>query len=176
MADTSSTPTDELHADAVEGGNYDVIRGRLSGLGNGLFEATTALNTQREGVFGGTEMAMLGNERVRTENNCVPVDIVQVGGALLMGYNVHLGLKRTTVPGDVISLQRFERTEEGFAFHGATDPKVLALIEDRSFQREFDELYQYYKDARLIQLRVTETKLLAVFQTGATTLDVKVFR
>ena len=58
----------------------------------------------------------------------------------------------------------------------ASPNEALAFLEDERFQREFDQLYQYYKDARLIQLRVTETKLLAVFQIGATATDVKVLR
>jgi len=167
---------DEMHSDVVEGGNYDVIRARLQALGTELSEATQALNVRREGVFGGTQLVMLGNERVRTENNCIPVDIVQVGGALLFGYNVHLGLKRQITAADVLSLHTFEQSDAGFAFHAAQEPAHLAILQDETFQREFSELYQYYKDARLIQLRVTETKLLAVFQTGATALDVKVHR
>ena len=42
--------------------------------------------------------------------------------------------------------------------------------------KEFATLFRYYKDARLLQLRRTETRLLAVFQIGAGVRDVKVFR
>jgi hypothetical protein len=168
--------TDELHADAVEGGNYDVIRQRLQGQGGALKATADALNQRRQSTFGSTELRIAGNERIRTENNCIPRDIVQVGGQLLVGYTVFLGLKKTTVVDDVFSLQRFERSAEGMAFHTVTEPSQLAFLQDRSFLREFQELYQYYADAKLIQLRVTDTKLLAVFQTGATTRDVKVLR
>jgi len=166
--------TDEMHSDAVEGGNYDVIRQRLSGMGSKLRDAAQALNERRSDTFGSTELVIAGNERIRTENNCVPRDIVQVGGHLLVGYTVFLGLKKKTTVEDVFSLQSFERTDEGF--HNVTDEAALGWLNDRSFVREFEELFQYYADARLIQLRVTETKLLAVFQTGATARDVKVLR
>ncbi|MFT4622252.1 MAG: hypothetical protein ACI8PZ_000908 [Myxococcota bacterium] len=172
----AQTPATPQPADALEGGNYDVIRTRLSGLGDTLHTSTAALNDRREGAFGSTELAILGNERVRTENNCVPVDIVQVGGELLFGYNVHIGLKRQITAADVLALQKFERAEGGFGFHAVQEESKLEFLTDRTFVREFGELYQYYKDARLIQLRVTETKLLAVFQTGATARDVKVLR
>ncbi|MEZ4323192.1 MAG: DNA repair ATPase [Myxococcota bacterium] len=168
--------TDEVHADAVEGGNYDVVRDRLSALGKSLRTAAEAVDTKRRATFGSTELVVLGNEKVRTENNCIPVDINAVGGGLLFGYNVFLGLKKSTVPEDVFSFQTFERTPEGFAFHNVTDDARLAWLTNPSFRREFEELYQYYKDARLIQLRHTGTKLLAVFQTGATARDVKVLR
>ncbi|MEN0063958.1 MAG: DNA repair ATPase [Myxococcota bacterium] len=159
------------------GGNYEVVRDRLQGLGEALRQATDDLNTRRQATFGSTELAILGHERVRTENHCVPCDIVQVGGALLFGYNVHLGLKRNAVPQDVFSLQTYAPdAPEGSGFHTVTDHRHAQFLADRGFAREFEELYQYYKDARLIQLRVTETKLLAIFQTGATARDVKVLR
>ena len=47
--------------------------------------------TDRIAAFGGTEMSVVGQCRVRTENNCVPRDIVQIGGRLLFGYNVFIG-------------------------------------------------------------------------------------
>jgi len=168
---------DPLARDAALGGNYEVVRDRLRRLGEALRQAADALNARRQSTFGSTELAILGHERVRTDNHCVPCDIAQVGGALLFGYNVRLGLKRSAVPGDVFSLQTFDpEAAEGSAFHAVTSGRLSELLTDRSFVREFDELYQYYKDARHIQLRVTETKLLAVFQIGATARDVKVLR
>src|SRR5262245_47929835 len=138
--------TDELTTDAVEGGNYEVIRLRLTSLGDRLQAAAEALNTRRQGVYGSAGLTLLGNERIRTENNCVPADLVQVGGAVLLGYNVFLGLKRQTTVDDVFSLQTFEKNEQGYAFHAVTDEARLSFLKDRTFLREFDELYQYYKD------------------------------
>ena len=42
--------------------------------------------------------------------------------------------------------------------------------------REFSDAFRYYKDARLLQLRRTDTRLLIVLQIGASVRDVKVFR
>ncbi|MCA9564189.1 MAG: DNA repair ATPase, partial [Myxococcales bacterium] len=50
------------------------------------------------------------------------------------------------------------------------------FLANSAFQREFGEIFQYYKDAKLIQLYTKESLLLAVFQIGATPRDVKVFR
>jgi hypothetical protein len=46
-----------------------------------------ALNTRRVATFGSAELRLLGTERIRTANNCVPRDVAQVGGAMLFGYN-----------------------------------------------------------------------------------------
>jgi hypothetical protein len=47
---------------------------------------------------------------------------------------------------------------------------------DAAFARDFAELYAYYKDARLLQLEVAGGKLLAAFQIGERSTDVRVFR
>ncbi|MCB9696866.1 MAG: DNA repair ATPase [Alphaproteobacteria bacterium] len=173
---TKDSGATEIGSDVVEGGNYEVIRQRLGATGEKLHQAAEALNVRRQATFGSVGLVVQGNERLRTENNCIPTDVVQVGGALLLGYTVFLGLKRTTTVDDVLSLQQVVRGEHGLTFEPVTDEGRLAFLRDRTFVREFDELYQYYKDARLIQLRTTESKLLAVFQTGATARDVKVLR
>jgi hypothetical protein len=119
-------------------------------------------------------MELLGTERIRTENNCVPRDIVSVGGKMLFGYNVFIGLKPETTVDDVFSLHTFTRDGPAFRFDTAGD--VPQLLRDPQFQRDFTELYRYYKDTRLLQLRRVEGKLLAVFQTGRRTDDIKVLR
>ena len=158
---------------AIEGGSYEVIRARLQGHGKVLGEAARALNEQRQETFGGSELAVLGTERIRTENNCVPQDMVALSGGLLFGYNVFLGLKKTTSVGDVLSFVRLE--EEDGVLHFRPD-QPAAFLQDANFVREFGELYQYYAAARLQQLRISGGKLLAVFQTGERAEDVRVFR
>ncbi|WP_309233935.1 DNA repair ATPase [Micromonospora sp. ATA51] len=44
------------------------------------------------------------------------------------------------------------------------------------FQRDFAELYRYYRQTRLLQLRRLDGRLLAVFQTGPRTDDIRVLR
>src|SRR5690349_12350131 len=92
----------------LEGGSYEVIAARLAEQAKELGRRTEALNERRQRVFGGTELTVIANERIRTEHNCIPRDIVQVGGRLFFGYNVFLGLKTETAVEDVFSLHKFE--------------------------------------------------------------------
>lgn len=178
MSSGAETPQAGADAAALETGSYEVIRARLLEAAKALGARTDRLNDKRKQKFGGTELNVIGNERVRTENNCIPRDIVSVGGVLLFGYNVHLGLRTTTKVGDVFALHRFERNEAGgFDLGNLALSEGGGFLQDPTFVKEFQELYQYYKDAKLLQLRIrSEGKLLAVFQVGQNIHDVKVFR
>ncbi|MDY7231563.1 DNA repair ATPase [Hyalangium rubrum] len=160
----------------LEGGSYEVIRARLLSQAEELGTRAADLNTRRKALFGGTELTVIGNERVRTENNCVPRDIVSVGKYLLFGYNVFIGLKKETAVADVFSLHKFEKTAEGFDFSPVPATEAGGFLADPRFVKDFGELYKYYKDAKLTQLRRTESRLLAIFQTGQSLRDIKVFR
>src|SRR5690606_234528 len=95
-------PSSELVDNAVaEGGAYEIIRKRLLEQGQQLEARVRELNDARLAEFGSSEMKVVGRVRVRTENNCIPRDIVQVGDYLLFGYNVFIGLKRETKVEDV---------------------------------------------------------------------------
>src|SRR3954454_24026537 len=104
MATESPTPVGET---TLEGGSYEVIRARLLHQAEALGTKAADLNERRKKLFGGTELTVIGNERVRTEHNCVPRDIVGVGKYLLFGFNVFIGLKKETALADVFSLHRF---------------------------------------------------------------------
>ncbi len=173
MATETPTPAGEA---TLEGGSYEVIRARLLAQAETLGAKATDLNERRKKLFGGTELAVIGNERVRTENNCVPRDIVNIGKYLLFGYNVFIGLKKETSVADVFSLHRFERTSEGFDFGEVPTTEAGGFLQDPRFVKDFGELYKYYKDAKLLQLRRDKNKLLAIFQTGQSLRDIKVFR
>jgi len=160
----------------LAGGSYEVIRARLLSQAEALGSKATDLNERRKKLFGGTELTVIGNERVRTENNCVPRDIVGVGKYLLFGYNVFIGLKKEMHVADVFSLHKFEKTAEGFDFSEVPASEAGGFLKDPRFVKDFSELYKYYKDARLLQLRRNETRLLAIFQTGKSDRDIKVFR
>ncbi len=177
---TSESASEAASAD-LERGTYEIIRDRLLDQGGQLRQQAEKLNQERLELFGGTELTVVGNERIRTENNCLPRDIVSVGGLLLFGYNVFLGLRSEIEVEDVFSLHRFAETEDGFTFKalpkGASKgAPERAFLEDPRFVAEFKELYKFYKSTRLLQLRRPEGKLLAVFQTGPTLADLKVFR
>ena len=178
----SSEPTTDAEATAqsatLEGGSYEVLRNRLLEQGRELGRKTDALNARRKQVFGGQELQIIGNERVRTENNCIPIDILSVGDMLLFGYSVFIGLKSEVKVDDVFSVQRFAKNEEGaFEFTPVPlhDAGAEFLVHPR-FVTELKELYEYYAETRLQQLRRIGNKLLAVFQIGASADDVRVFR
>jgi len=162
---------------AISGGSYEVIRRRLVTQGRALADLAGKLNAARQEVFGGTQLDVVGTERIRTDNNCVPRDIATVGEHLLFGYNVFVGLKKTTAVDDVFTLHRVEGRETGeLHFARVEDDQSLAFLHDRNFVKEFNELYQYYEGTRLVRLVTTESKLLAAFRTGERIEDEKVFR
>ncbi|MBE1588765.1 DNA repair ATPase [Nonomuraea angiospora] len=158
----------ELKAGELEAGTYEVLRNRLQAQAKTLTAAAEALNGARLKVFGGAELRLLGTERIRTENNCVPRDIVSLGDVMLFGYNVFIGLKPETAVADVFAVHRFSRDGDAFRF----DADKLETLGDPAFKKDFAELYRYYKETRLQQLRRVEGKLLAVFQTGPADLRV----
>ncbi|MBF8185816.1 DNA repair ATPase [Nonomuraea sp. K274] len=152
----------------LEAGTYEVLRNRLQAQAKVLATAAETVNGERLKVFGGAELRLLGTERIRTENNCVPRDIVSLGDVMLFGYNVFIGLKPETTVADVFAVHRFSRDGDAFRF----DADTLAALDDPAFMKDFAELYRYYKESRLQQLRRVEGKLLAVFQTGPADLRV----
>ena len=170
----------------LDAGTYEVLRARLAEQAAGLARRAEELNAQRLQVFGSAELQLLGTERIRTENNCVPRDCISVpagaggtnraGGLMLFGYNVFIGLKPETTVDDVFSLHRFTRDGDAFRFEDAGPDELPGLLRDPQFVRDFAELYRYYRDTRLLQLRKMDGKVLAIFQTGARTEDIRVLR
>ena len=162
--------------EALEGGSYEVIRRRLLERAAELGQKAEALNARRKQVFGGVELSLVENARVRTENNCLPRDIVSIRGKLLVGYLVFIGLKAEVDVGNVFSLHRFAQAEGGVDLSPVPFDEGEAFLSDAAFVKEFKDLHRYVKEPRLLQLRRSDTRLLAVFQVGATERDLKVFR
>ncbi|WP_278263046.1 DNA repair ATPase [Nocardia sp. AG03] len=159
---------------ALDGGTYEVLRTRLREQARELATRCAELDARRVADFGGVELKLVGTEQIRTEHHCVPRDIVALAdGRMLFGYNVFIGLKPSTEVGDVFAVHRFQRDEHGFGFTAA-DP--AGLLDDPRFGRDFAELYRYYAQTRLSRLRRVDGRLLAVFQTGQRTDDIKVLR
>src|SRR5215218_9574444 len=99
---------------SLEGGSYEVIRRRLLERATELAAKAEALNQRRKKLFGGGELNLAATERVRTENNCTPRDVVSVDGQLLFGFQVFIGLKTETRVQDVVSLFKFQKTDAGY--------------------------------------------------------------
>lgn len=174
MAEQDKDKTSIVDQAVAEGGAYEVIRQRLIDQGNTLNQKTKALNEARLEEFGSSDMEVLARVRVRTENNCIARDIVQVGEYLLFGYNVFIGLKKETKIADVFSLFRIQEQDGNYEMESI--PTSGTFLSDPRFVNDFEELYRYYKSTRLIQLSVKDSKLLAGFQIGEKLEDIRVFR
>lgn len=170
----SSTPSEQTENLVAASGSYELLKKRLSAHGEALRDKTQALNAARVTEFGKSEQSLVLRTRARTENNCVARDIVRIGDQLLFGYNVFIGLRKETSVSDVFGLYRMAGQD------GEPELEALPLagsfLEDARFASDFKELYAYYKQAQLLQLRITQGKLLASFQIGQQVQDVRVFR
>ena len=151
-------------ASALEGGSYDVIRKRLLEQASELATKAEALNEKRKKVFGGSELALIANERVRTEHNCIARDVISVAGHLLFGFQVFLGLKTETNVPDVFAFYKFEKKQGA----GGTEEWDLdaqpfdgpgKFLADEAFVKEIRDLFKYGKDVRLLRLKRTDTRL-----------------
>ncbi|QEF97692.1 ATPase involved in DNA repair [Stieleria maiorica] len=149
-------------------GTYEVLRNRLRDAADDLRSRLAKLNESRAEVFGNIETKLISTERVTTEHNCVPRDLVSVGDQFLFGYNVQFGLKTEIELSDVFSAYRFEDNQ----FHEAT----LDLIGDSRFHNDFSELYRFYKDTRFSRFYRSGPILHMVFQVGKTNRDIKSFK
>jgi len=158
----------------AEGGAYEVIRKRLVGQGQLLNQQAGKLNEARLAEFGSSDLSIISRVRVRTENNCVARDMVQVGDYLLFGYNVFIGLKKETKIDDVFSLFKLKDDGEQYSLEAVSHND--SFLTSASFQSDFLELYRYYKQTRLVQLTMKDGKLLAGFQIGERLEDIRVFR
>ncbi|WMJ69956.1 DNA repair ATPase [Stenotrophomonas sp. 24(2023)] len=166
---------DTVDQAVAQGGAYDVLRRRLGEQGQRLQALADGLNRQRLAEFGDSRMEVAGRFRIRSDNNCVGRDIVQVGpDRLLFGYNVFIGLKTQTRIEDVFGLYRLVQGPDGYDV--AAQALKGSFLDQPGFVHDFNELYAYYKHARLLQLIVVGDKLLASFQIGERSSDVRVFR
>lgn len=158
----------------AEGGAYEVIKKRLTEQGKTLHSLAKTLNDARLQEFGGSELEVAARVRVRTENNCVARDMVQVGEYLLFAYNVFIGLKKETKVEDVFALFRLQDASGEYEI--VQQPIEGSFLAEKGFVKDFQELYRYYKNAKLQELTIKDGKLLLGFQIGERIEDVRVFR
>ncbi|MER7173977.1 DNA repair ATPase [Streptomyces mesophilus] len=157
-----------MNAD-IDAGTYEVLRDRLTAQATELAGRTEALNEARIAEFGSTELTLVGSERLRSESARVLRDVVAVEGRLLVGARTPLAPGAAPTVGDVFAL--YDRDLERLP-----DDAVPGLLDDPSFVREFTALHRYFQQARLLQLRLVDGKLLAVFQAGEQLDDIRVLR
>ncbi|KAB8161389.1 DNA repair ATPase [Streptomyces sp. 3MP-14] len=158
--------------EAPDRGAYEVLRDRLRSAAGELGERTRRLNAERVATFGGGDLELVATDRLRTERDSLPRDLVRVGGALLLGYRVPPAPGQSTGVAEVFRLYR--QTGEGFTPAGPE--AVPGLLDDPEFQRDFADLFRYFQQSALLRLRTVGSLLLAVFRTGERVDDIRVLR
>ncbi|MCR9199808.1 MAG: DNA repair ATPase [Planctomycetaceae bacterium] len=152
----------------LESSTYEIIRNRLLSSGRELKSRLDSLNEARKAAFGSIETALLSTERITTDHNCIPQDMVAVGNRFVFGYNIHFGLKSETDLEDVFSVYSFEDR----ALHA----QDVDLLRSEGFERDFKELFRYYKNAEFSRFAQRGVHLFMVFRVGRTSSEVKVFK
>lgn len=153
----------------MSSGTYEVLRNRLREAAGTLRERLAALNNERSATFGNIETHLLSTERITTEHNCVPRDLVAIGNCFLFGYNVQFGLKTETSLADVFAAYRLEdRTFRSV--------DLAEMIDDDRFQRDFQELYRFYKHTTFAKFFVEGVFMYMVFHVGKSVSDIKTFK
>ncbi|MCF7973179.1 MAG: DNA repair ATPase [Phycisphaerae bacterium] len=152
----------------LRGGAYEIIQNRLKTHSKSLRGRIDQLNAARRNAFGAVEYKLLASERISTDNNCVPRDMVPIGDAFLFGYNVFVGLRNETTLEDVFAVYAWQ--ENSFS----TCP--LDLIQNPQFLADFKNLYRYYKRTTFTKFAVIGHHLFMVFRVGRDVKDVKTFK
>ena len=162
----------EQEKQQLEGGAYEVIRARLEKGGSELQDRLTSLNARRQEVFGAVETELVSTERVSTEHNCVPRDLVAIGhNRFIFGYNIQFGLKTTTAIEDVFSV--YDYAPEDHSFHLVEPSEVFS---DSSFADDFTYLFKYYREAVFVKFMVIGPHLFMAMRIGKSINDLKTFK
>ena len=168
MSEPSNTSAPDAPAVGLESSTYEIIRNRLLSSGKDLQARLDKLNEARKAVFGSIDTTLLSTERITTDHNCVARDMVAIGSHFLFGYNVHLGLKSETDLSDVFAVYSFSEK----SFHA----KPLDLIKNPDFEKDFRDLFRYYKNAVFAKFAVRGPHLFMVFRVGKTAAEFKTFK
>ncbi|MFB7450768.1 DNA repair ATPase [Streptomyces sp. NPDC056194] len=154
----------------IDEDTYTVLRDRLAAQAAELARRAGTLNEARVAAFGTGELALTDTRRITTERACVPQDVVAVGDGLLLLGSRPAGTGLSEVPvADVLTLHDRD-------LNALPPEAVPGLLDDPGFVREFSALHRYYRGARLLRLRRTEGRILAVFRTGEQGDDLRVLR
>ena len=166
-----SKETEEKKQQNLEGGAYDIIRKRLEKNGAEFKSKLDILNNHRRELFGSIETKLLTTERITTENNCQPRDLMALGSNLfLFGYNVHIGLRSETFVKDVFSVFEFNPSTHQFS------EKDISLFQNDEFLSDFANLYKYYRETNFAKFTQIGPYLYMVFRIGQGETDIKVFK
>jgi len=163
----TSVSTEENQIDA---GTYEILKQRLNNSGQILQTRLDKLNEVRKDTFGNIPTALLKTERISTENNCIPRDMIAVGELFIFGYNVHIGLKLEVELADVFSVYAFDSANQVF------EHRDLTLLSDERFLEDFRQLYKYYKHTTFAKFVVIGPHLYLKFHTAKDATGIKAFK
>ncbi|MFD9614018.1 DNA repair ATPase, partial [Streptomyces sp. NPDC059083] len=154
----------------IDQDTYTVLRDRLTARAAELARRAGALNEARMAAFGSGELALAETRHLGSERPRVPQDLVAVGdGLLLLGCRPSGAALSEVAVADVLTLHDRE-------LNPLPADALPGLLDDPDFVREFSALHRYYRGARLVRLRRTEGRILAVFRTGEQADDLRVLR
>lgn len=142
--DTNNTP--ETNTQQLDGGTYEIIKGRLQKSGTDLSNRLEQLNTARKEVFGSIELQLLSNQRIETIHECIARDIFALGKSCIFGYNIRMGLK-TIELSDVFSIYQFR--EDGTFKEVGLD--LMRAPGNEKFEADFKSLYRYSKEVAFLK-------------------------
>ncbi len=170
MADSvaASPPPAPAAQAGLEGGTYEIIRGRLNQHAAELRARLARLNDARKAVFGAVETRLLSSVRVATSNKCVPRDMLLLGNRFLLGYNVFIGLRAETRLEDVFAVYEWS--------NGEFQPRGLELLGDSRFAADFRNLYRYYRGTTFAKFARIGPYLYMAFRVSPDPRDVKTFK
>jgi len=164
--------SEEQNNQQLAGGAYEVIRARLEKQRSELRTRLEALNTERKDIFGAVEASLISTERVTTEHNCIPRDLIAIGNnRFLFGYNIQFGLKQTTDLSDVFAAYQYDPSDHTFHALDLTE-----ILNSREFTEDFAYLYKYYKQTVFLKMMVIGPYLYMALQVGKDIADIKTFK
>lgn len=168
-ANAIENPAPSSAPQGLEQGTYEILRSRLANCAADLRARLEKLNAARQEVFGSIKSGLVATERITTKNNCLPRDLIPVGGGrFLFGYNVHLGLRNETLLDDVFAAYEYRDKQ----FHALP----LDSLADAQFESDFKSLYKYYKNTVFSKFSILEPHLFMEFRVGKSAADFKAFK
>ncbi|MEN1785041.1 MAG: DNA repair ATPase [Bacteroidota bacterium] len=159
---------DKNQVSHLDGGTYDIIQSRLATQKAALQGRLQQLNEQRKTVFGSVETQLIANNRINTQNNCIARDIITIGDHIILGYNVHFGLRTAIKLEDVFGIYTYNK--------GQFAAQPLTLLDDDLFLNDFENLYKYYRNTIFAKFGKQGNYLHMVFQLSDSTSDIKTFK
>jgi hypothetical protein len=171
MAENPPSPSEAPKPDSpvLEQGTYEILRQRLTTHGAELRSRLGNLNGARHDVFGAIPTSLVATERITTQNNCAPRDMIPLGrNRFIFGYNVHIGLRTEIQLADVFAV--YEHRDHHF------HELPLDFLKTGDFEADFRSLYKYYKHTVFAQFSLIGPHLFMAFRVGKSVSDIKAFK